>query len=332
MRLRTRLLHVLVLSAVIAFGAVIAGPSAHAQAAQSGAPTPIAVAIDPGHGGGPTPSDPSLPWDPGAIGGNGVVEKNVTLDVANRAANLLRADLVDVSLTRTDDRSVSIDQREQVAIDAHAAVFVSIHCNSYAPDSTVGGSLVLYPNDRGLPLANALSGALGRDLASVGVAADGVQLRDNWWTHAPMPTSTVEMAYLSNPREAALMAGPEFREQVAGAIRDGIEAFDPQIRARRAQILAWEQAHPAATPHPPAAAASTAAPPVSSFPAGAVLALLTVALAVAAILTLPAGSGVRRRMARRRRRRTLSTGVARRTRLAPHSVYAGHSVYDDLAL
>jgi len=170
MRLRAALLHVLVIASVATLAASILGASDHAQAAGSGEPAPIAVVIDPGHGGRPNNADPSQPYDPGAIGINGLLEKDVTLDVAKRTAVLLQADLVSASLTRSDDRYLTIDQREQVAIDAHAAVFVSVHCNSFKPDPSVGGSLVLYPNAGALPFAKTLSNALGADLAGAGIA------------------------------------------------------------------------------------------------------------------------------------------------------------------
>ena len=251
MRLRARSLHVLASAPVAAIAAASLGMTTHAQAAASPAPQPLVVAIDAGHGGSPNLSDPTQPFDPGAIGPNGMMEKVVTLDVAQRVAALLREDLVAPLLTRTGDTWVTIADREQAGIDAHAVLFVSIHCNSYtAPDTT--GSLVLYPNAQSQAFAQTLEDALGRDLASSRVPDDGIVLRDNWWIHNPMPTGTVEMAYLSNPREAALMATEDFRQQVAIAIRDGIERYDPQIAQRKAQILAWEQAHPGAPPPTPA--------------------------------------------------------------------------------
>jgi hypothetical protein len=52
------------------------------------------------------------------------------------------------------------------------------------------------------------------------------------------------MAYLSNPAEAALMTTAAFRDDVAAAIRNGLEAYMPAIVARRNAIIAWRDAHP----------------------------------------------------------------------------------------
>ncbi|MBV8196436.1 MAG: N-acetylmuramoyl-L-alanine amidase [Candidatus Dormibacteraeota bacterium] len=252
MRLRAFLFYILAIAPAALLTAGQFGATVTAKAAGSSEPQAIVVAIDAGHGGSTNPSNPTQPFDPGAIGVNGVLEKDVTLDVAQRLAALLSDDLVAPVLTRNGDQWMDIASREQVATDHHAAVFVSIHCNSFT-DPGPSGSLVLYPNDMGQPLAQSLSDALGRDLASSSVPDDGIVLRDNWWNHAPMPTSTVEMAYLSNPHEAGLMATESFRQQVAVSIRDGIEHFDRDIATRKSQILAWRRDHlttPAPTPRP----------------------------------------------------------------------------------
>jgi N-acetylmuramoyl-L-alanine amidase len=336
-------------SAAVCFA--LATGSVTRASAQTGAgsqpPPQIVVAIDPGHGGAPNPNNPSQPFDPGAIGVNGVEEKDVTLDVAKRLAALLQSDLVHAVLTRTTDTGPTVAQREQVAIDAHAAVFVSIHCNSYAGGPGPGGSLVLYPNSMGEPLAQALSDALGDDLRAQGIPDDGIQLRNNWWIHAPMPTSTVEIAYLSNPREAALLATEAFREQAAAAIRDGIERFDPEIAQRKAAILAWQRAHPnipLRTPAPRPAATGAVAKQANGggvpgflpwlvLIAAAALALryrrpLQAALSVA-VRAVPLNHRALHRAAARRRRQRLRTQSLVRRTSAP---LQRRSVYDDLSL
>ena len=103
MRHRARSLHVLALAPVAAIFAGVLGPTSHALAAAPKAPAPIVVTVDAGHGGQPSAAHPTTPFDPGAIGTNGLLEKDVDLDVASRLAALLRADLVDVVMTRTSD-------------------------------------------------------------------------------------------------------------------------------------------------------------------------------------------------------------------------------------
>ncbi len=79
------------------------------------------VVIDPGHGG----------RDTGTIGPTGLREKEVTLDVAKRLAELIRSGLgSEVVLTRTDDSKVSLTERNERANKEQADLFVSIHVNS----------------------------------------------------------------------------------------------------------------------------------------------------------------------------------------------------------
>lgn len=348
MRLRARLLHVLALAPVTVAVAGALGVSLAARAETPAAPQPIVVAIDPGHGGLPDAAHPAQPFDPGAIAASGLMEKDVTLDVGRRLAALLRADLVTPVVTRTSDEWVDIPTREQKAIDAHAALFISIHCNSFS-DASAGGALVLYPGPQSLPFAQSVSDFLGHDLGPTGIADDGVQLRDNWWIHNPMPTATAEIAYLSNPREAGLMASAQFREQVAAALLDGIEHYEPDIAARRDQITAWQRAHPTGSPHPRAAPSSSAvAYPVTragsvfrtvvAWISGAAVAAALVGwrepvtriavIAASVAVRLLQGTLFRHWSARRRRRRARAAALVRGRQRWTRT----HSVYDELSL
>ena len=334
MRLRARLLNVLVIAPAAATLVAVLGTAAHAQASTGAEPQPVVIALDPGHGGAPDPNNPTQPFDPGALSADGLEEKVVTLDVAERVATLLREDMVATVLTRNTDEWVTIADREQIAIDAHAERFVSIHCNSFT-DTTASGSLVLYPGPASLPFAQTIADALGRGLAASGVPGDGTVLRDDWWIHNPMPTATAEIAYLSNPHEAALLAAPGFRQQAAMAIRDGIERGDPNIAVRRAQILAWLGAHPG-TPKPSLSRGRATARPGASLAVGGFTPLAVVpallALAVVGAVhwrdTLTNIAGLRRAAARRRRRRVRLAALAS----LPDRSWVQRSVYDDLPL
>ena len=93
---------------------------------------PIIVAIDAGHGG----------YDPGAIGFNGVQEKDVCLAMARRLAALVDAQPgMHAVLTRDGDYFVELRQRMVKARAAQADVFVSIHANSYRERSTHGAAV-----------------------------------------------------------------------------------------------------------------------------------------------------------------------------------------------
>ncbi len=86
------------------------------------------VVIDAGHGGS----------DPGAIGKNGLREKLVNLDIARRLSSLLKAEGIEVVLTRSADVSVSLERRIAIANNAKADFFLSIHSNANRVHSLKG--------------------------------------------------------------------------------------------------------------------------------------------------------------------------------------------------
>src|ERR1700680_4205047 len=149
----TRLLHVLLSVPVVTAVVFAPSPTAHAQSA----PAPLVVVIDPGHGGAVNPAQPDMPFDPGAIApSNGLEEKDATLAVSKRLQQLLQQDDVNAILTRSTDEALSIQQRSDTANNNHAAIFVSVHFNSFT-DPSVNGSLVLYPNESDLRFAQMMS-------------------------------------------------------------------------------------------------------------------------------------------------------------------------------
>ena len=98
------------------------------MAAQQGSPV---VVLDPGHGGsvkvgGSSPNN--------AVGAGGLLEKDLTLDVATRTAALLAND-ARVILTRTSDVNLGLADRAEVASANGAAAFVSVHFNGFVDPS-----------------------------------------------------------------------------------------------------------------------------------------------------------------------------------------------------
>ncbi len=87
------------------------------------------IVLDPGHGG----------KDPGAVGRDGLAEKEVALDVARRLRDLLRERLgKTVFMTRDKDEFVELDDRAKFANRHKADLFVSIHINSHPKRTTRG--------------------------------------------------------------------------------------------------------------------------------------------------------------------------------------------------
>ncbi|MEA3508954.1 MAG: N-acetylmuramoyl-L-alanine amidase [candidate division NC10 bacterium] len=98
-------------------------------------PAPLkTIAIDPGHGG----------RDTGAVGRNGLHEKDVVLDIALRLRRLIQERLgVRVVMTRTEDVFVPLEERTAIANRAKADFFISVHVNA-APRSRAQGFEAYY--------------------------------------------------------------------------------------------------------------------------------------------------------------------------------------------
>lgn len=90
------------------------------------------IVIDPGHGG----------IDPGTIGVNGELEKNLTLAMAKTLRHVLRrSGRYEVRLTREDDRFLPLRERIAIARRHRADLFVSLHADSIADRSVRGASV-----------------------------------------------------------------------------------------------------------------------------------------------------------------------------------------------
>jgi N-acetylmuramoyl-L-alanine amidase len=292
----------------VALTAALLAPVTGAAAAPT-APAPYVIAVDPGHGGAPDDNHPDQLYDPGATD-NGLLEKDLTLDVAKRLRGLLEAKGVRVVMTRDHDVYTELSARLDTATRAQARLFVSIHFNHF-PDPAVAGSLVMYPNDQSAAFAQQMSDTLRRELAAVGIAGNGILANPGLWVHATVPTVTVEGAYLSSPADAAQVKQPAVLDRMAHAISTGIVMQAPEIKQIQAQTAAYRAAQ-ARTVARPKAAASV---PVVQLGATALVVVLVVlgrrpligiaamaANAGAGLLSASAGSGRRRRRRRGRAR------------------------------
>jgi N-acetylmuramoyl-L-alanine amidase len=191
----------------------VAGPTYNAQ-------NPKLIVLDPGHGGS----------DPGAQR-FGMSEKTLTLDIAMRLRDLLVARGWTVKMTRESDVDVfganasaadELQARCDVANNAGARLFLSIHINSYT-DQSLRGTTTYYYKSIDEPLASALQ---QRMISSLGTADKGVR-HNNFYVvrHTTMPAALVETAFISNRGDADQLATPEFRQKVALALADGINDY-----------------------------------------------------------------------------------------------------------
>ncbi len=191
-----------------------------------------AVIIDPGHGGN----------DPGAIGVNGLYEKKVNLDISLKLREELTRLGYEVLMTRESDRTMSLAERVEIARNADADLFVSIHANAH-PSASIRGTMVLYYNDRKpnpdypASLEMIQLSPQSQQFAQTVLTAvlDEVPNKNRGLLSSAayvvrngnIPSILVEVAYLSNRKDAALLKKPQIRDKYAKAIAQGIYQYRP---------------------------------------------------------------------------------------------------------
>jgi len=177
--------------------------------------SPLTIVVDAGHGG----------TDPGAVGPSGVKEKNVNLEIASKLAALLRSTGFNVVMTRTNDSTVSLNERSSMANAINADLFVSIHSNS-ATIASAGGTETIYMIG-GDAESQKLAAMVQKNLVeALGLNDRGTVARNLHVLRETYMTSIlVEVAFLSNPTEEQLLTNPEFQQKVADAIYRAIKTY-----------------------------------------------------------------------------------------------------------
>jgi N-acetylmuramoyl-L-alanine amidase len=215
------------------------------------------IVIDAGHGG----------HDTGTIGPTGLMEKDLCLDVALRLGKLIQQKLpgAEIVYTRSDDTFIPLEERTNIANEAKADLFLSIHANS-SPDHGARGVETYYLNLKGSPEAmevaareNAASDHGVHDLQDLvkqiartekidesRELAEDIQdslskrvqktakpVRNRGVRKAPfvvligadMPSILTEISFLSNPADEALLKKPEHRQRIAEGVFQGMASY-----------------------------------------------------------------------------------------------------------
>ena len=185
------------------------------------------IVIDGGHSGSP---------DPGAVNARtGLRESDVALQVSKLVESRLLAAGHEVKLTRTDWEQAETDDldfRTLLANDWDADAFVSIHCNSAASPSAEGYEVWTSPGDTpGDVLATCIYKQIAAefpDRAGRTDYSDGDPDKESRFyvlVHTDAPACLVEMAFISNDEEAALLSDTTWQERYARAIVRGVTDY-----------------------------------------------------------------------------------------------------------
>lgn len=169
------------------------------------------VVIDAGHGG----------KDTGAIGATGDNEKDLTLSIANLVTSDLQKDGVKVIETRDDDSYPTLQDRVDLANNSNANLFLSIHMNSFLPSAH--GTETWYDTPQSADFANTLHSHL---IAATGFTDRGVKSTGYYVIkNTKMPSSLVEVGFITNPTENSQLLNADFQQKVAKALADAINEY-----------------------------------------------------------------------------------------------------------
>ncbi|TMN23299.1 N-acetylmuramoyl-L-alanine amidase [Lentibacillus cibarius] len=180
--------------------------------------------VDPGHGGA----------DPGAQG-NGMQEKDMTLDIAQRIRHLLTNDYNDVyvRMSRTDDSSKSLSERTNEANAWGADYYLSIHCNSYN-GAAQGYEDYIHSSLSDSSTTAHYQGIMHNEITKVNQLSNRGQKKANFHVlrETMMPALLTENGFIDNDHDADLMKDASWRQTVAQGHVNGLaKAFNLERKA-----------------------------------------------------------------------------------------------------
>jgi len=186
------------------------------------------VMLDPGHGG----------YDPGAITNQGVYEKSINLQIAQKVKEMLGPSGIGVFLTREEDidyvpdgvkgkttkKQIDLNRRIDMAKEANADVFVSLHVNATASGQESGSETFYhYQSESGKRLAELIQ----QELIKIPGMNRRIAKPGEFYIikNTSMPAVIVEVGYLSSVKEQKKLQQSWYQEQLARAIAKGIANF-----------------------------------------------------------------------------------------------------------
>lgn len=186
----------------------------------------VDVVLDAGHGGS----------DPGKIGINNVLEKDVNLSIVLKIKELLENEGMGVVLTRDSDtrvdengkeysKAADMKQRVDVMNEVMPQMVVSVHQNSYTSSEIKGAQVFYFTSSE---TSKKMAEIIQEELRKVDPSnTRQVKANDTYYLlkKTEVPAIIVECGFLSNPEEAEKLATEEYQDKMAEAIVEGIKSY-----------------------------------------------------------------------------------------------------------
>ncbi|MFQ5863842.1 MAG: N-acetylmuramoyl-L-alanine amidase [bacterium] len=175
----------------------------------------LIISVDPGHGGD----------FEGAISPTGLQEKVVNLKYAMKVADMLQAEGATVIRTRTQDTTMTLQDRISKARQAQSHIFISLHNNSIGPSSDpliARGTSTYYT----VPQCQDIAKAVFSQLLRLGLNPYG-RISSTYFVtrQTDMITFLVEAAFMTHPEDEMLLMKDQFLHELARAVVAGIREF-----------------------------------------------------------------------------------------------------------
>lgn len=177
----------------------------------------VLIVIDPGHGG----------EDPGKVGVNDALEKDINLKIAEKLRDLLEEESIQIVMTREDDfvpesKNEDLKKRVELINEVNPDIVVCIHQNSFT-DPSVAGPQVFYHGSS--EISKRIAQTLQEELWLID-EENKRQIKGNesyyMLSQTEVPTVIVECGFLSNLEDAEKLVTDDYQEQIAQAICSGI--------------------------------------------------------------------------------------------------------------
>ncbi len=206
------------------------------------------VVIDPGHGG----------LDSGTMKA-GMIEKDLTLDVARRAERLIQSRGLVTMLTRADDSYVSLAARAAIANEQPNCIFISIHFDEAGRSAATGIETYYAARQVSIPErvmswlpflqkaslesasseSQSLASFIQEELVAHTQAVNRGTGPQQFFVIANVrhPAVLVEGGFLTNKEDVSKLATENYREQIAAAISDGVVRYRDVLQQRRTPLV-----------------------------------------------------------------------------------------------
>lgn len=175
------------------------------------------IVIDPGHGG----------IDCGATRA-GIKESDITLDVSQRLAAILKEKGYKVHMTRDDNSTLSLQDRVDFAEGKNEDIFISVHVNS-SESSTPSGVETHYYHDYSIDLGRYIQDALVKYIPE---SPDRGLIKSKFYVinHTTKPAVLVEIGFISNENERMQLVSDDRKQRTAKAIAEGVMNYFKQFK------------------------------------------------------------------------------------------------------